>query len=115
MKNRISARNCDYEIKKLQVGSAYLPLFGKLLIDFLPVKQIVGIQPAHVTLVLRLKRVVANTHDVEIASADFYREITKALSSRDEGAALLAFHRCLLHVRNRLHWLIAERHIRQSC
>ena len=36
------------------VGSAYFPLFGKLLIDFLPVKEIVGIQPAHVTLVLRL-------------------------------------------------------------
>jgi len=97
------------------VGSAYLSLFGKLLIDFFPVKEIVGIQPAHVTLVLRLKRVVANTHDVEIASADFYREITKALSGRDEGAALLAFHRCLLHVRNRLYWRIAVRHIRPSC
>lgn len=33
-------------------------------------------------------------HDVEIASAGFYREITKALPGRDEGAALLAFHRC---------------------
>jgi hypothetical protein len=76
------------------VGSAYLSLFGKLLIDFLPVKEIVGIQPAHVTLILRLKRVITNTHDVEIASADFDREITKALSGRDEGTALLGSHRC---------------------
>lgn len=54
--------------------SACPPLFGKLLIDFFSVKEILGIQPAHVTLVLRLKRIVANTHDVEIASADFYRQ-----------------------------------------
>jgi hypothetical protein len=86
----------DFKCSPLQVGSAYLPLFGKLLIDFLPVKKSVGIQPAHVPLILWLKRVTANTHDVEIASADFDREITKSLPGRDEGGALLAFHRCSL-------------------
>ena len=48
-------------------------------------------QPAQVTLILRIKRVIANTHDVEIASADFDRQITKALPRRDEGAACLRF------------------------
>jgi hypothetical protein len=28
---------------------------------------------------------------------------------------LLAFHRCSLHVRNRLHWRIAVRRIKPSC
>ncbi len=78
------------------IRSAYLSLFSKLLADLLPVKEIVGIQPPHVTLVLRRKRIVPNTHDVRIASVNFDREIAEALSGRDEGTALLATHHCSL-------------------
>ena len=78
------------------VGSARLPLFGKLLIDFLPVKEVAGIQPPHVAFILWLNCVIANTHDVEIASADFDREIAKTLSGDDEGAAWLVFYPGLL-------------------
>lgn len=75
------------------VVPAYLPLFGKLLVDLLPVKKVVRVQPSHITLVLWLKCVFADTHKVEIASADLDREVTKALFGGDEGTTLFASHR----------------------
>ena len=68
----------------------FAPL-GKLPVDFLPVKDDIGMPPAQVALVLGVNHVVADAPEVEILPADFDREIAKPPPGRDEGTGLLTF------------------------
>lgn len=88
---RIAAGRCRHSATGT-IAPACLPLLGKLPVDFLPVKDNIGMPAGEVALVLGGNRIVADAPEVEILPADFDGEIAKALAGRDEGAALLTCH-----------------------
>jgi hypothetical protein len=94
--NHTIARLGDPTRRSLSTGavlSADLTFLRSLAGDLSPVEDDVRMSPAHITLVLRIDRIVADPHDRDIPPADCHGQISTPLLGGDNDSALAGTHR----------------------